>query len=490
MTAQQQRPVALMGSFGLEKMLPSARFAALGDELSRQQLIIEVAKGNSADLDDDQINVLAAAQGEVERIKKVMAGPMPGWPIDEPLPSPETIYHPNQIVWKRDRETGEKVFARAHGTSENLSRLVAEYGVRIRYNELSRDVEISLNGELPDGDLARNVSLSLIEDLCRINSYPYTAAAGHLDFLAWQDSYNPALEWVRSKPWDNTGRINQLFDCLTLTDPGKREISKTLFRKWFIGAAAILSGKANKFEHVLILVDPLGGLGKTRFFNTLCPAEFQADGVSINPDDKDSVLAAVSKWLVELGEIDSTFRKSDIASLKAFLSKEKDEIRPAYAKAANPYKRRTAFFGSVNNVQFLMDDTNNRRFWPIQVSAVDYQHNIDMQQLWAEALTFAEAGEPWFLDPEENRAIAEYNDAFRCKDAIEERILSGYDPDAMRDRWLSASDVLKEIGFDKPSRSDQLKAAGLLRKLYKHRPLRGVTVYQMPSAMMEARKQF
>ncbi len=409
-------------------------------------------------------------------------------PLDMPLDAPEDVFHPQQISWKRDKETGEMAFHQAKGTAENLARLVKAYGVRIRYNELSRDVEISVNGKLPTGDLARSERLSLVEDLCRINGYPYTAVAGHLDRIAAQDAHNPALEWVKSRTWDGGEHMRALFDCLTLADKSKTEISWTLFRKWFLGSAAILSGKARKFEHVLVLVDPMGGLGKTRFFNTLCPKEFQADGVTLNPDDKDSVLQVVSKWLVELGEIGATFSKSDIESLKAFLSRDTDELRPAYGRAANRYQRRTAFFGSVNNVQFLMDDTNNRRFWPVQVAAVNYQHTIDVQQAWAEALARIEAGEAWHLDQDENRAIGEHNEAFRSKDRVEEMILSLYDTNALRSRYASASDVLAEIGVQHAKQTDTRKAAALLRKLFPHKISRGVTLYHMPTAMMEARR--
>lgn len=490
---------SILGAMGLtwsdvfaESMTLEARMRyhrkSLESEKRHMDLVLAIANASPGELSDADLRTVTKAEARRPLIEAELKE-LERAHLDMPLDSPQDVYHPSQIVWRQDKETGELSFVRAQGTAENLSRMVSAYGVRIRYNELSRDVEISVNGKRPTGDLARNVSLSLIEDLCRINSYPYTQAGSHLDRLAAQDAYNPALDWVRSRRWDGGEHVRALFECLTLADESKTAISWTLFRKWFLGAAAILSGHANKFEHVLILVDPLGGLGKTRFFNSLCPKEFQADGVTLNPDDKDSVLLAVSKWLVELGEIGATFKKSDIESLKAFLSRETDEIRPAYARAANQYQRRTAFFGSVNNVQFLMDDTNNRRFWPIQVAAVEYQHTVNVQQAWAEALALVEAGETWHLNPEENRAIAEHNDAFRSKDAVEELILSSYDPEGFRDRWLSATEVLREIGFDKPTRSDSLKAGALLRKLFKHRTLRGTTVYELPDPIMESRKR-
>lgn len=400
--------------------------------------------------------------------------------LDMPLADPGSVYHPRQVSFRRDKITGQMVFHAAAGTAENLRRLAQAYGVRIRYNELSREVEISVAGKCASGDLARSMSLSLIEDLCRINRYPYTAAAGHLDGIATMDAYNPALDWITAKPWDGGDHIRALFDCLTLADARTEEISWSLFRKWFLGAAAILSGKTKKFEHVLVLVDGRGGIGKTRFFNTLCPREFQADGVTLDTDNKDSVLQVVSKWLVELGEIGATFSKNDIEGLKAFLSRDTDELRPANARAANKYQRRTAFFGSVNNVQFLVDDTNNRRFWPIEVAAISYQHNVDVQQAWAQALALICSGESWHLDQDENRAIGSHNEGFRGKDRIEENILTMYDTGATPSRYLSASRVLEEIGVHGAKVGETRRAGAILRKLFPHVKRNNVVMYHMP----------
>ena len=402
--------------------------------------------------------------------------------LNAPLEQPLDVYHAQQVEVRHSRDTSERVFVRAHGTVENLWRLLLAYGIRVRYNELARDIEVSIDGVPREGELARNTNLSLIEDLCRLNKYPHTQVAGNIFALAERDSYNPALDWIRSKPWDGVHRFSELCDCLTFKDPSKAQLSWTLFRKWLLGAAAIISGRTNKFEHVLVLVDPNGGIGKTRFFNSLCPPAFQADGVALDVDDKDSVLQVISKWLVELGEIGATFGKSDTEALKAFLSRSSDEVRPPYSRATNRFPRRTAFFGSVNNVRFLVDDTNNRRFWPIEVTAVDYRHSIDMQQVWAEALWWLDQGDAWHASQELNAALGVYNDGFRTMDRVEEKILASYDPTLPPCRHLSASDVLDEIGVASPKRADTVTAGKVLRKLFASKVSKGYTVYHVPFA--------
>ena len=128
--------------------------------------------------------------------------------LKEPLPEPEKVYHPKHIVWKREKDSDEFKFVSARGTVENLELLAAAYGVKVRYNELSRETEISVGGRVRNGELSRNSNLTLLEDLCRINSYPHTQVAGNIYALAERDAYNPAAEWIKSKPWDGKHRLS------------------------------------------------------------------------------------------------------------------------------------------------------------------------------------------------------------------------------------------------------------------------------------------
>ena len=95
----------------------------------------------------------------------------------------------------------------------NLARLVANYNVRVRYNELSREIEVSVANSVRDGELSRNTNLALIEDLCRINKYPYTQAAGNIKALLSATPITPP--WIGLIKALGTGepRIGELFDC-------------------------------------------------------------------------------------------------------------------------------------------------------------------------------------------------------------------------------------------------------------------------------------
>jgi putative DNA primase/helicase len=191
------------------------------------------------------------------------------------------------------------------------------------------------------------------------------------------------------------------------------------------------------------------------------------DGGILKPDDRDSVKQAVSFWLVELGELDSTFRKSDIAALKAFLTNDKDVLRRAYARKESQYARRTVFFGSVNPKEFLHDPTGNRRYWTIEVAHLNHSHNIDMQQVWAQVYELWKAGASHYLTPDEMGQLNNHNEDFTASDPIVEVVQTTFDWECKESnwRWVTATDAVRECGYERPTKADVNYAAAAIRKL-------------------------
>jgi putative DNA primase/helicase len=170
---------------------------------------------------------------------------------------------------------------------------------------------------------------------------------------------------------------------------------------------------------------------------------------------------------VELGELDATFRKSDIAQLKSFLTRDRDVIRRAYARLESNYARRTVFFASVNPKEFLHDPTGNRRYWTIECEDINHSHDMDMQQVWAQVYMLYLSGQSWFLTPEEMATLNDANKSFEVVDPIAERIRTklAWDDSPMLWKWKTATDILIEIGIDKPTQTDATRAANVIRAL-------------------------
>jgi putative DNA primase/helicase len=76
-------------------------------------------------------------------------------------------------------------------------------------------------------------------------------------------------------------------------------------------------------------------------------------------------------------------------------------------------------------------------------------------------------GESYYLTPEEMDALNTHNEAFQVTDPIEERIQTRLHWEAMQIDWVwkTATEVLIEVGVDRPTQGDATKAAQCIRKM-------------------------
>ena len=191
---------------------------------------------------------------------------------------------------------------------------------------------------------------------------------------------------------------------------------------------------------------------------------------------------AIKHWLVEMGELDSSFRK-DIARLKGYLTSDKDKVRRPYARTNSEYQRRTVFCASVNEETYLVDPTGNSRFWTLPVIEINYQHSIDMQQVFAQLAVDWKQGAEWWLTPEEESELEVQNDAHRAVSALEELILQALDFDMSTELWQhkSAIEVLRFIGIDYPTNTQCRECGRVLRDRFRSpKKIQGYTKWEVP----------
>jgi putative DNA primase/helicase len=106
-------------------------------------------------------------------------------------------------------------------------------------------------------------------------------------------------------------------------------------------------------------------------------------------------------WIIELSELDS-LSHSDVARIKAFMSRTTDRFRPPYGMRLVESPRQCVFAGTVNHSSYLRDETGGRRFWPVTCGQIDVDALArDRDQLWAEAMTRFDAGAVWWLETTE-----------------------------------------------------------------------------------------
>jgi putative DNA primase/helicase len=234
--------------------------------------------------------------------------------------------------------------------------------------------------------------------------------------------------------------------------------------KWLTSCVAAACGSEGVSSEGILVFVGKQALGKTQWMKTLAPRkEWLLEGATLNPSDKDSVKHCVSHWICELGELGSTFKKADLDQLKAFITRSHDELRLPYDRGFSRYRRRTIFYGSVNENEFLTDPTGNRRFWVVRVNAIDWRHKIDMQQVWAEVKArFFDTGEGWFLTSEERSLLHDSNEMSRTQSVVEDLILQRVKFTSQMVRPVQLTELLRDLGIRSPRVADFKEAARVL----------------------------
>lgn len=361
-------------------------------------------------------------------------------------------------------------------TIANIEEALRRLNVTVRYNVISKDIEIMIPNEGYSVDNRANASFAWIMSALVQFGIPTGKTQDYLFNIADRNQYNPVANWILSKPWDGESRLEQLIETIKAEGEKTGDLTCPIWRlkyamilRWMISACAAAFNPEGVSAHGVLVLQGGQYLGKTMWFKSLVPSHLRViqDGLSLRPDDRDSVKQAVSFWLVELGELDATFRKSDISALKAFITRDRDVMRRAYARNESEYARRTVFFASVNPRQFLHDPTGNRRYWTISCSEINHGHNLDMQQVWAEVYSqYYATGATWFLTPDEMALLTDQNRDYEVIDPIEERINSRMDWDEPVSfwTWKTATDVMQELGFDRPTKADVTQCGQVIAK--------------------------
>lgn len=355
---------------------------------------------------------------------------------------------------------------------ENISEICKRLGVVVRYNVITKDEEILIPDQAFSRDNRACASLAWIVSECSKFDMPTDRVPEFMTFLADKNQYNPVTEWIGSRPWDGVSRLQSLYDTIVArgeSDPKVKWLKESLIKRWLISAvAAAYSPNGISAQGVLVLQGDQN-LGKTSWIKSLVPEILGVfrEGALLRPDDKDSVKQACSNWIVELGELDATFSKADIAMLKAFITKDSDVLRMPFSRKESHFARRTVFFGSVNPNHFLQDKTGNRRFWTIGCESVNARHGLDVQQLWAEVAWIWMHGESYYLLPDELAALNDANDEFMALDPLEDLLASkfAWDSPAIMWEWKTTVEILYECGIDRPSKADSMTIATHIKKL-------------------------
>lgn len=221
-----------------------------------------------------------------------------------------------------------------------------------------------------------------------------------LNQCAAKHRFNPVVDYLNSLQWDGVKRLDSLFiDYLGAADT---PYTRAVTRKSFTAAIARAMQPGVKYDTMPVLTGAQG-LGKTTLIQKLGKSWFSNSLESF--EGKDAAELLQGQWIIEIGEM-SAYNKSDLNTIKGFLSRTEDQYRAAYARKTEKHPRRCVFFGTSNRSDYLKDSTGGRRFWPIDcglqqpVKSVFDHLDAEIEQIWAEAVMNWRLGESLILTGE------------------------------------------------------------------------------------------
>lgn len=341
--------------------------------------------------------------------------------IDEIIKNAKTIEE-----WKEDLDNRWQL---EQGRIQNScrSKLAGHYkilediwGDNLRFNELKNTIE--MNGEPINLEgLRLEISLNFDFDMSLGDAINAVERLGKIN------SYHPVKEYleecIRMHPSPQEGIIDNIAQrYFQSSDP----LHNAYLKKTLIAAVARIMEPGCQHDAVTVLVGRRHGIGKSSFWRELFGSQWFSDQIGEATKSEDDIQTLHKFWGLEYSEIESIYKKKDVASFKKFVSARTDVYRASYARTSKEHPRRSVLVGSSNEEEILTDPTGNRRFWLIPVkNMVPLQDLISQRdEMWAAAYLLYKSGASWELSDQEKQAQAIQNENYQQVDAWEFKIQS------------------------------------------------------------------
>jgi predicted P-loop ATPase len=324
----------------------------------------------------------------------------------EPLESTE-----EDIDWMVELESDAK--SRYLSSANNINLIFAnDRHLKDIFKQNEFDGKRYLFGNVPwrkikDVEAVKNVDYSgvrnYIESIYGISGNLKIDDSMALEFE--KHTFHPVKDYLNGVKWDGTKRVDTLLiDYLGSED---NIYTREAIRKMLVGAVARIFRPGCKYDLVLTLVGDQG-TGKSTLAKKLGGRWFSDTFMTVH--GKEALEQIQGAWIIEMAEL-SGLRKAEVEAVKHFISKQEDSFRPAYARTSETYKRQCIFIGTTNNKDFLSDSSGNRRFIPVDVKSPEQADksvwedltDLEIDNIWAEAVTMFKNGEPLFMSPEADK---------------------------------------------------------------------------------------
>jgi hypothetical protein len=315
-----------------------------------------------------------------------------------------------------------------------------------RHNIVSGKLEFQYFGKKKWNVMNDFIENSMLRECLKGRIKTNLSSLRNLLYSDFCELFNPFEDYFFNLPNydEKTDYITELANTITTT---KQDLWQQCFKKWLVAmVGCVLDDKV--INHTVIVFSGKQGLGKTTWVEKLVPKplkEYLFSG-TINPNNKDTLVQLAECMLINLDELEN-LNRSEIGSLKEIITKTQIRMRKAYGHNNETMPRRASFAGSVNTAQFLNDSTGSRRFLCFELEGIKYQHDVDINMAFSQALFLFKSGFRFWFDQEEIKSITENNEQYQLHSPEEELLLTWFEPCPKEEAtlFLNASQIAAKI---------------------------------------------
>jgi|GEM_PF-912069 len=352
-----------------------------------------------------------------------------------------------------DQESGGDNAPAKSKTKQLLNLIETQWGERLRFNEMTQQVE--MDGETCKLDRVYiRVARELDTDIDKEKASDLVIAT------AERNTYSPVRDYLTSVADVEPINLENLALRYFGTD---NPLHATLLKRTLIAAVARVFEPGCKVDTLCILQGDQGFL-KSTFWETLTSKAWFTDNLN-DANEKDEKLKLRRYWMLEFSEFETAYRRKEVEQLKAFLSSRIDSLRRPYGRAIEDFPRTSVFVGSTNGQEFLHDPTGERRYWviPVKQKIPIQMLGKERDRIWAAAVQLYRAGEQWWLTAEEDALLTQANQGWQSSDAWEADILSYLDTKSI----CTISEILNKplaIDLQHQGKAEQMRVGNILRR--------------------------
>ena len=254
--------------------------------------------------------------------------------------------------------------------------------------------------------------------------------------------YNPVTDYLaHCGEWDGRDRIRGYARRVRTSFSEWPDY----FHRWVLAMVAQWIDLSDRFGNAVVpMLIGDQGTHKTTFCRQLLPPELRDYYIDdIKLDSSEQVERMLCRMLlVNIDEYNSkTIREQ--AKIKRLLTEKSVQTRKMRSDQYELRPRMASFIATTNDREPLTDPTGSRRYLCCEVEGViDTDSPVDHRQLFAQAVAELRGGERWHFSPEEEAAIAEHNEDYRCLSSPEVVLLAHFQPAPPRSEYfIRASEI-------------------------------------------------